>query len=106
MTLALVVVFPIGMLGTLVLAETYPRSLDRGIIPGALLAVACLGWSLAYFVMIAHQEQSGYVSPDDIQDWERRHDAKLGVLVPFIYRLASPKQRQVLAYLGRNPRVV
>ena len=68
-----------------------------GLAGGALAAYA-----LACVTMVLHQKQSGYISEDDLEEWDARQGTKLGGLVPFTYLLATPKQRRILTYLGRK----
>jgi hypothetical protein len=101
-TLCTVVAAPIAFIGAMLLSHEYPRLIKGWVFPAVLLGIAFLAWSIAHFAMIAHQQQSGSVSPADIEDWDRRQDTKLGGLVPFIYLLASPEQRRVLTYLAQE----
>jgi hypothetical protein len=79
-----------------------PWLAESGIFWGILFGLTFIAWSVAHFVMVAHQDQAGYVSRDDVSEWEAREDTKLGGLIPFTYLLGSPEQRRILSYL-RQP---
>jgi hypothetical protein len=90
-----------GMLALLVSTEI-PWLAGSGIFWGILFGLAFISWSVAHFVMVAHQVQAGYASRDDVSEWDAREDARLGGLIPFTYLLGSPEQRRILRYLGHS----
>ena len=74
-------------------------------------------WLVARVVMALHQHHSDYLKAEDKDEWTARElgihqdptelgvDALfLGPLVPFIYLLASPEQRQLTIYLKPSKR--
>jgi hypothetical protein len=93
--------FGLALLALLLSAEL-PWLANGGLFFGALFGVVIIAWSVAHFAMVWHQDQAGYVSKDDVTEWDAREDSKLGGLVPFTYLLASPEQRRILQFLGQD----
>jgi hypothetical protein len=79
----------------LLFSTELPQVFDPPLFPSVALVVGVLAWAAASLVTRTHMEQAAYLTEADRDEWKGRLATKVGFLVPFIYLLATPEDRQV-----------
>lgn len=101
-TIAVIVCCFFGFFAAIAYNSELPWLIKSPWFPVVLLGMALAAWCTAYFVMKTHQNQASYISSRDVASWKLRTYERFGILIPFIYLLASRKQRRVVQYLGED----
>jgi hypothetical protein len=86
---------PILILVALLVSSELPHLLDGLWYPAAAFAVSALSYGVASLAAHGHMTHAAYLNDADRRGWDDRGVTKVGFLVPFIYLLTRPEDRQV-----------